>query len=52
MITTFSDEAIIKAIGAGGQQRQKAIAFIYRDKNDHEAAVNGQIGLKIELQAL
>lgn len=32
MITTFSDEAIIKAIGAGGQQRQKAIAFIYRDK--------------------
>ena len=32
MITTFSDKAIIEAIGAGGQERQKAIAFIYRDK--------------------
>lgn len=32
MITTFSEEALIEAIEAGGQRRQKAIAFIYQDK--------------------
>lgn len=32
MITTFSEEAIIESIGAGGHKRQRAIALIYEDK--------------------
>ncbi len=32
MITTFSEEAIIESIEAGGHKRQKAIALIYEDK--------------------
>ncbi len=32
MITTFSEEAIIESIAAGGPKRQKAIALIYQDK--------------------
>ena len=32
MITTFSEEAIIESIEAGGQKRQRAIALIYEDR--------------------